>query len=159
MAKRRKGKTVKAESVIAADIEKTKAAIERQLAALAPKMREMIHRSEQQRAEYQRSSAALDRALRDPTGLISFQKKQRKKQRKKKPAPVGRPPKYDLAAIHKIAEDYIADHGVPDKLALLYEKVSDRCTDSHIPVPGDTRFKEILSPIWSGAKRKRAVAK
>jgi hypothetical protein len=141
VAKRRKGKTAKTESVTDADIEKTKAAIEERLAALAPAMRDMVRRFEQQRAEYQRSSAALDRALRV------------QERRRKKPARVGRPAEYDIAGIRAAANNYIATYGVPRTLSLLCEKVKDRLTELDILIPGDTRLKELLSPIWKRAKR------
>ena len=156
MAKRRKKKAIA--SAIDADTEKLKADIKKQLAAVAPKIREIFRSAEQQRTASQQASAALDRAMRDPTGLIPyFENKQQKKQQKKKP--VGRPVDYDVPGIRAAADSYITTYGAPKTLTLFREKVTDRLTELRILVPGDTRLKQLLSPIWNRAKRKRAAAK
>jgi hypothetical protein len=76
-----------------------------------------------------------------------------KKKKRKKSAPVGRPHEYNVPAICKIAEDYMKDHGVPDKLAWLCEKVRDRA-EGHLKLPERARLNQILSPVWKRAKKK-----
>ena len=79
--------------------------------------------------------------------------KQRSK-RKKSRGRVGRPPDYQGETIQQIARDYIKNVGLPATQALLREKVADECERRDITVPENTRFKELISPIYRTASRK-----
>jgi hypothetical protein len=73
----------------------------------------------------------------------------RKKPRKR----MGRPPDYQGETIQQIARDYIKNVGLPTTQALLREKVADECERRDITVPENTRFKELISPIYRTASR------
>lgn len=105
------------------------------------------------RQALRRQHVQLGPVLRDPLPNFSFDFLPKKKKKQKKSAPVGRPPEYDVKAICKIAEDYMKDNGVPDKLAWLCEKVGDRA-EGHLKLPERSRLNQILSPVWNDAKKK-----
>jgi hypothetical protein len=65
---------------------------------------------------------------------------------------VGAPPTYDIPKIEAMARD-LAANGVDDRQAWFFEKVRDECDDRHIKTPGQTRFAEIVGPIYKQAKK------
>jgi hypothetical protein len=105
----------------------------------------MHDRAEQQYGRYQAASRTLDRALAIEAGFIS---PRRKKRRKAQSGKSGRKPKYNLDAIRGAAEK-IAARG---SFALFCDDVSDRLVELKIREPADTRFKELLRPIYRAAK-------
>ena len=78
--------------------------------------------------------------------------KQRSK-RKKSRGRVGRPPDYQGEIIQQIARDYIASYGLPATQARLRDEVADECERRDITVPENTRFKELIGPIYRAASR------
>jgi hypothetical protein len=79
------------------------------------------------------------------------------KRRPKRKTPrkrMGSPPVYEIEAIRQIARNYIENVGLLVTQALLREKVTDECERQHVKVPGPTRFKELIGPIYRTASRK-----
>ena len=74
---------------------------------------------------------------------------------KEKPRAVGRPPDYPVEIIRQIARDYITVYGLPQSQAMLREKVSDECERNGFDVPGETRLKQLVDPIYKERARAR----
>ena len=73
--------------------------------------------------------------------------------REKSRGRVGRPPDYQGEIIQQIARDYIASYGLPATQARLRDEVADECERRDITVPENTRFKELIGPIYRAASR------
>jgi hypothetical protein len=68
----------------------------------------------------------------------------------------GRPPDYPIEIIGQIARDYIEVYGKPRTQLMLCEKVRDECERNGFKVPGETRFKQMMRPIYRGASRRKS---
>jgi hypothetical protein len=81
------------------------------------------------------------------------------------PPKAGRRPDYEIDEIcgvaKTLAENYIKGGELPNSANLFREKVGDACSGAKpkIRVPGDTRFKEIVDPIYKDAKQRLPVSR
>jgi hypothetical protein len=74
-------------------------------------------------------------------------------------APSGRPPEYDKPAIERFVSDWINANGIADHLSWTIEKVREALVAEHVKVPGATRLREIVKPIYDRAKAERDSAR
>jgi hypothetical protein len=72
----------------------------------------------------------------------------RRKPTNKRHARSGRPPDYPGEIIQQVARDYIEVYGRPPSQARLREKVCDECERNGFKVPGETRLKQLVDPIY-----------
>jgi hypothetical protein len=64
----------------------------------------------------------------------------------------GRPPDYPIETIRQIARNYIEACGLPPTATMLREKVRDECDAQRLRVPHETRFKQLVDPIFRKAR-------
>jgi hypothetical protein len=101
--------------------------------------------------ETNRARAVLDRTLAQQLGI-------RREQQHVK-APSGRPPEYDIPAIDRIANDWITSNRIDDHLSWTIDKIREALVTARVKVPGATRLREIVKPIYDRAKAKRDEAR
>jgi hypothetical protein len=82
--------------------------------------------------------------------------KRKKGAAKKRRAPVGRPHDYPIDIIRQTARDYIDVYGLPRSQAMLREKVRYECERNGFAVPGETRLKDVLRPIYQARSRRKS---
>lgn len=70
----------------------------------------------------------------------------------------GRPPEYDISGILDAGRD-VLKRGVPERAEWFYEKVRDELSLQHIKQPGETRFKELLRPLYKAASPKKSQSR
>jgi hypothetical protein len=121
--------------------------------------------------QQERARKAINRAIAIRDGLIPPPWLERKKDKRlllarkaKAPKRRGRPP-VPREPIIQIAENYIADHGLPAERGrkpsadALMNKVYAACDERNIPPPERTTMKGIVSPIfkkhWDALRHRR----
>jgi hypothetical protein len=153
VVKRRKNKTATQAIIDAqeASLAHAKAEIAERLARAAPMARKLNERFKQQRQESSVLDRAVSRMIRVSQGLDPVP---RKKKRQQAVGRRGKPPIYKLEDIRAIAEKY-AKTDFDQKFETFCKNISDRLTEAKIDEPGNTRFKELLKPIYKREKDRR----
>jgi hypothetical protein len=104
--------------------------------------------------ERRRTGRVLDRAAAlEKWGRLPETKKAKAT---KKHRAVGRPADYPVEIIRQVARDYITVYGLPKTQAMLREKVRDEAERNGFNVPGETRLKQLVGPIYKARSRKKS---
>jgi hypothetical protein len=106
--------------------------------------------------ERRRMTRELDRAMALEKWGPRPERPQQKRRPRKRHARLGRPPDYQVEIIRQIARDYIEVYGRPATQAMFREKVRSECEGNGFKVPGETRLKQLIDPIYKRNSPKKS---
>jgi hypothetical protein len=150
MAKRRKKATAAEHAAIAAAdarADQARAEMEKWLLTHGPKLRDWLKQASEEHEAAQEARRALDEAGVIDVRIVAPRRKKRKAAAKGKP---GRKPKYDKAAITRVGKETFSPKHA--SFAAFCRAASNRLIELGIDEPGQTRFEELLRPIYRAAK-------